>query len=72
MTDFTMEELQNIFTYHKIKDGQAEKYQQIRLMALNLALLIKDTCPDSREKALSITRLQEVVMFANASIAIHT
>jgi hypothetical protein len=64
-------QLQGIFTYHPIKDGQAEKYKQIRLMALNMSLLINDLCPESREKSLSITKLQEAVMFANASIAIH-
>lgn len=66
------EEIKEIFTYHPAKVGQVEKYQAIREMALSLALLIEEICPQSREKSLAIARLQEASMFANASIAIHT
>jgi len=63
--------LQNIFTFHPVKGNQTEKYQEIRLSALNLSILINDMCPESAEKTTSIRKLQEAVMFANASIAIH-
>jgi hypothetical protein len=57
------------FTYHPPKDGQPEKYTAIRDKAHQLAVLINDTCPDSREKSLAVTNLEESVMWANASIA---
>lgn len=57
------------FTYHKPKEGQPEKYTAIREKAKELALLIDSLCPDSREKSLAITKLEESVMWANASIA---
>lgn len=67
----TKVEIEDIFTYHSPKAGQPEKYSVLRATAKSLALLINDTCPDSREKSLAITKLQETIMFANASIAIH-
>lgn len=57
------------FTYHPPKPGQPEKYTVIRDTAKGLAMLINDNCPDSREKSLAMTKLEECVMWANASIA---
>jgi hypothetical protein len=62
-------DLQNRFTYHAPKPGQPEVYQEIRDNAHELARLINDHAPDSREKSLAITKLEEAVMWANASIA---
>lgn len=64
-----MKELDNIYTYHAPKDGQPEKYEAIRAKAKQLASIIELMCPDSREKALAHTKLEEAVMWANASIA---
>lgn len=60
---------ENAFTYHAPKDGQPEKYQAIREKAKELAYLIKDMVPDSREQSLALTKLEESVMWANAGIA---
>lgn len=57
------------FTYHAPKPGQSEKYVVIRDTAKGVAMVINDNCPDSREKSLAITKLEECVMWANASIA---
>ncbi len=64
------EELKTRFTYHP-PAGHEEvgKYITIREYALSYAELIDESCPDSREKSLAMTRLEEVVMWANASIA---
>jgi len=61
--------IENNFKYHAPKDGQVEKYHQIREKAKELAYLIDELCPISREKSLSMTKLEEAVMWANASIA---
>jgi len=61
--------IENNFTYHSPKDGQQEKYQELRDRAKVLAYLIENTVPDSREKSLAITKLEESVMWANAGIA---
>ena len=63
------ETLENNFRYHEPKPGQPEKYNQLREKSKELAYLIKDLCPNSRERALSITKLEEVSMWANAAIA---
>jgi len=57
------------FTYHPLQEGQPDLYQKLRDCARNFAFLIEECCPDSREKSLAITKLEEVVMWANASIA---
>ena len=62
-------QIENIFKYHAPKEGQSEKYEAINEKAKELAYLIDDLCPNSREKSLAITHLQETKMWANASIA---
>ena len=62
-------DLENRFTYHAPKPGQPEIYERIRSEALSYAALIYNYCPDSRERSLAITKLEEAVLWANASIA---
>lgn len=64
-----IQDLQKRFTYHPPKEGQPAKYENIRRNALGFAELLDAMCPDSREKSLAITALEEVVMWANAAIA---
>jgi hypothetical protein len=65
----TLEDLDNRFTYHSPKDNQPARYEGIRAYARNLAGFINDNAPDSREKSLAITALEEAVFWANAAIA---
>jgi hypothetical protein len=62
-------DIDNRFTYHALKDGQADRYGKIRFQARLVAYLIESECPDSRERSLALTRLEEAVMWANAAIA---
>jgi hypothetical protein len=62
--------IEHNFTYHAPKPGQPEQYQALREMAKQLAFAI-DTCPESREKSLAFTKLEESIFWANASIARH-
>jgi len=61
--------IENRFAYHAPKDGQPERYVAIRDKAKELAKLIESECPSSRERSVSINKLDECVMWANASIA---
>lgn len=61
--------IDNNFTYHPPKPGQAEIYQSIREIARGLAMFIEDHCPESRERSLAMTNLEQAVMWANAAIA---
>ena len=62
-------QIENNFRYHSPKEGQPEKYTQLREKAKELAYLIEELAPQSREKSLAMTKLEESVMWANASIA---
>lgn len=64
-------DIDNRFMYHSPKDDQPAKYVAIRDKTKELAYLINDLCPESREKSLAITALEESTMWANASIARH-
>lgn len=61
--------IDNAFTYHAPKEGQPAKYHAIREKAKELAYLLDELVPDSREKSLAMTKLEESVMWANAGIA---
>ena len=62
-------ELENRFTYHTPKDDQPTRYVAIRDKGKEFAKLIDNYCPDSREKSLAFTKLEEAVMWANSAIA---
>lgn len=62
-------QIDNNFKHHPPKEGQQEKYVAVRETAKSLAMLMNDTCPDSREKSLAMTNLEQAVFWANASIA---
>lgn len=59
----------NNFAYHAPKPGQQERYVQLRSKAKELALLIADLTPVSREQSLAFTELEMASMWANAAIA---
>ena len=66
-----LEELNNVFTYHSPTLSQVPRYQAIREKAKELAALINDSTPASREQSLAITAVQQASMWANAAIAIN-
>ena len=62
-------QIENNFRYHPPKENQPERYEKIRDMARDFALKLLEYCPESREFSLALTKLEECVMWANASIA---
>lgn len=63
------DDLETRFTFHAPGGDQPERYKAIRGLAKQFAETIDACCPDSREKSLAVTKLEESVMWANASIA---
>ena len=63
------EQIEKAFTYHAPQEGQPERYIALRDRAKDFAELIDVSCPKSREKSLAMTKLEEVIMWANAAIA---
>ncbi len=64
-------DIDNIFTYHTPKGSQQQRYEALREHARKFARLVLESCHDSREKSIALTKIQEAVMWANASIAIN-
>lgn len=62
-------DIENIFCYHKPFGNQTDRYEQLRNEAKNLAKLIERLCPVSAERTLALRKLEESIMWANASIA---
>lgn len=71
ITEAENQDLVKRFTYHALKQGsdQGNRYQVMRSIARNFAEEITRMCPNSREKSLALTKLEEAVMWANAAIA---
>jgi len=63
------DDINKAYTYVSPKPNQIPRYEEIRAAAKEFAELIAEKCPASRERSLAFTKLEEVIMWANASIA---
>lgn len=63
--------LLDLFTYKPPFGDQPQRYKKIRSSAKEFAQIILNNCPDSADKTIAIRKIQEAVMWANASIAIN-
>jgi len=61
--------IKKVFEYHAPKSDQIDRYMDLRQWAKEFAENIMSYCPPSRETSLALTKLGEVVMYANAAIA---
>ena len=63
-------DLKHRFNYHKpSSEVIARTHEDVRDACLQLAQYIDQEVPDSREKTLAITKLEEAMFWANAAIA---
>lgn len=62
-------EIARRFTYSPPTDETRPKHEQLNQLFLDLAHDLDEILPESREKALALTSLQETRMWANATIA---
>ncbi len=64
------EELKKRFSHHPpLGPNQVSRYEEIRENGKNLARVIIQRCPSSRELSLALTKIEEAVFWANAAIA---
>lgn len=63
-----LKRIESDFTYHKPDVSQITDMKEIRKACLELAVLIVKEVPTGREQASALTRLEEVMMHANAGI----
>ncbi|MBM4592647.1 hypothetical protein GS454_04665 [Rhodococcus hoagii] len=60
----------NRFEYHPPKNIVTVKaHEMVREAAKGLALAFENLVPDSREKSLALTKIEEAMFWANAGIA---
>lgn len=64
-----MQKMEKIFTYHKPKKEQERIFVEIRAKALDLGSYIDSYVPEGKEREMALTKLEEVVMWANAAVA---
>jgi hypothetical protein len=64
-------DVDSLFSYHKPKGDQQERYDRMTVAAKAYASAILDNCPSTPERTLAIRKLQEARMWANASIALN-
>lgn len=69
MEKHTSDDIDNRFTYHKPFSDQPRRYEELRARARELAYEMCLACPKSRELSLALTKLEESIFWANASIA---
>lgn len=62
------QEINSRFGFHKPDAKQIEDMSTIRKKVRELAFLIQELCPESREKSTAFTQLQFVMMSANSAI----
>jgi hypothetical protein len=68
----TNEQLDHILTNHAPKSHAiVDRFEALRVPAKEFAHVLNGLCPESREKSLAITKLQECVQMAIAAIALN-
>jgi hypothetical protein len=63
-----VQQLAHVFSYHEPKSDQPDRYVAIRTKAHELALLIAELTPPSREQSVAMTNLEQAVFWANSAI----
>lgn len=69
ITEQYLNQNEKVFEYHESQADQPDRYKHLRALAKNLAASIYLCCPPSREQSVALTKLEEVIMWANAAIA---
>lgn len=68
MSNSENQEILSRFSYHVADEAAAQQMEAIRVKVRDLAFLIQDLCPHSKEKATALTQLSFVMMAANSAI----
>ena len=72
LEDLARRDVNERFRFHPATSATGPKHEEIRDKHRELALWVLANLPDSRERSLALTALQEAMMWANAGVAIHT
>ena len=61
--------IESRFNHHDLDEDKKIRILNIRNAAKQLAYIIVNVCPEGREMSLSLTKLEDSLMWANASVA---
>jgi hypothetical protein len=67
----TNKDLIKRFEYKKADPERLIKHEDVRAVVIALAVDLNAMLPEGREKASAFTKLQEVMFWANAAVAMH-
>ena len=67
----TSEKIRDTFRYHSPNPASQKKHEAIRGILTEATLAVAEMIPESRERSLFITHMQQAQMMANAAVAIH-
>ena len=67
----TLENLDEVFTYHKPDEERARKHEIVNKATKDLARLLLETCPACADRSAAIRAVREVRLWANSSIALN-
>lgn len=62
-------DITNRFSFHPATEVTGPKHENVRTSCFEFAEWLNENLPEGREKSLAITKLEEVMFWANAAIA---
>ena len=68
----TPEKIRETFRYHSPGPTSQKTHEAIRERITETTLAVANLIPESRERSLFITHMQQAQMMANAAVAIHS
>lgn len=70
MTQISPEDIENRFAFHPAtSEEKRDAHTSVRQLCRQLADVMNERLPDGREKEIVMTRLEEVMFWANAALA---
>lgn len=63
------DEIKERFHYHSPSLDGVQRHAELSDAFVSIAVLVDDICPDSREKSLVLTKLEEAKFWASAAVA---
>lgn len=67
---YTVEMIEDMFTYHAPTPDQLPKYEKLRSAAREFAKVLVETTPESPDQSAAMRLLRQCVMQGNAAIAL--